>query len=457
MEINFPTQKFKDGLSKYKHQLEFLNIFDTDKIKKYYMLKWARRHGKSTLVFNILILSCLRYSKKNFAYIFPTRESAKKVIINTPEMMDMLPAQEYNGQIWTLNQSDLTIKFCNGSVLSIYGADKPGGLRGINAYGIVVDEWSQHKSDLLYTEVIEPVVRENKGWCIFIYTPCGVNFASEMYNDIITHRKGDEWYCSTLTAEQAGIIPHDELMKSRQNMGDLLYRQEFLCEDLADDDLVIIPQISINNLELVRRTQKYKKKCIAVDPALIGGDECICYHMENSEILGEKVITTRDTVVMSSHIQQYSNVIGCKTIVIDSIGIGKGVCDMLRDAGLNVIEFIASKKAYENDRFRNLKAEAWFHCKMQIELGRIPPITDPELKKQLSAVKYEYSGINNKIKCELKTLTKRRLGRSPDRADAFIMGVWAYEQLPDENRYKYISNLDKQRIKGSRPYDYMSS
>ena len=81
---------------------------------------------------------------------------------------------------------------------------------------------------------------------------------------------------------------------------------------------------------------------------------------------------------------------------------------------------------------------------------------DMELKKQLSSVRYEYSGVNQRIKCEPKTITKQRLGRSPDRADAFVMGVWAYNMLPDENKYKWMSNIDKARMgRGNDDFDWM--
>lgn len=448
MNIEFPTKKFKENLGRYRHQYDFLRLFDSNQMK-FFMLKWARRHGKSTMTFNILIRECLKYENRRYAFIFTTYKAAKNIITKDPDMMSMLPKQDYPGQIWSINHSDLTIKFVNGSVLQLYGADKPDSLRGFNAYGCAIDEWSQHRSDKIWTEIVNPVLTNNGGWCIFIYTPCGINHASEMYNKILSQEMGQEWYCSMVTAEKSGLITKEELEKARLRMGDLLYRQEFLCEDLADDDLVIIPQRIVNSLGQVNKAKKYLKRCIAIDPALTG-DECMCYFMVNSEVMAEKSVGHRDTTVITANIIQFANKCGVKNIVIDSIGIGKGPCDQLKRAGFKVIEFVASEKAEDKNRFLNLKAEAWFNCRQQMEMGNLPPVVDMELKKQLSAVRYEYSGVNQRIKCEPKVVTKQRLGRSPDRADAYIMGVWAYKKLPDENQYKYMSNLDRMRFNDDR-------
>lgn len=459
MIVDFPTKKFIENLPIYNHQLDFLRLFATG-AKRYSMLKWARRHGKSTMVFNILIQKCLQYENRRYAFIFTTRVAAKNIITKDPDMISMLPKQRgTKGPIWWLNETDLTIKFFNGSILQLYGADKPDSFRGFNAYGCAIDEWSQHKSDYVWKGIVSPVLTKNGGWCIFIYTPCGVNHASEMYNAIQLGNKDDEWYCSTVTAEESGLISAEELKKTYDNIGHSLYRQEFLCEDLADDDLVIIPQQAILNLEKVNRLQKYDRRCIAVDPAL-QGDECIAYFMINSEVQREISINTRDTTVITANVQQFSNKCGCRNIVIDSIGIGKGPCDQLRQAGLNVIEFVASEKAKDNHRFMNKKAEAWFHCREEIEKGHIPAMVDKELKKQLSAVRYEYSGTNQRIKCEPKTVTKQRLGRSPDRGDAFIMGVYMFDMLPDLNRLKMMSNIDRERLRrrnGGSDYSVLSA
>lgn len=457
--VNFPSQKFLQGLTTNRYfQLDFINnVFNTKKYR-YMMLKWARQHGKSTMCLNLLVKSCLENPNRRYAFIFITTVAAKNILTKEPEMMAMLPEQKgVHGPIWDLNMSEMTIKFYNGSILQLYGADDPHKLRGLRAYGFCIDEWATHNSDIVYKQVIEPVITNNpEAWCIFIYTPVGVTHASEMWDKASKGEYGDDWYCSKLTAEDSHLLPYETLMEAKNRVGELYYRQEYLCEDNADDAAVIIKQQLISNLENVKRTQKYLKRVIAVDPALEGGDECVCFYMENSKVISTEVISSRDTTVITAQILMFSEKKKCKNIVVDSCGLGKGIYDSLNKTVKNIIDFNAGCGAKDKKRFKNLKSEAWFHCRLMMEQGKIPPLIDPELKRQLSAVRYKYGDSNRKIVCEPKLETKKRLGRSCDRADAFIMGVWAYDKLPDENRYKIISNIDRERIEGNGNYSYMS-
>ena len=50
---------------------------------------------------------------------------------------------------------------------------------------------------------------------------------------------------------------------------------------------------------------------------------------------------------------------------------------------------------------------------------------DPKLKGQLTTPTYAFR--NGKILIEAKADIKKRLGRSPDRADAYVNGLWALQ------------------------------
>jgi hypothetical protein len=464
----FPCKLFLEGIrGRYKHQKKFMKLFFAKK-KRFFYLKWARRHGKTSMCLNLLIDSCLNNPGKRYAFIFTTYKSAKDIVLHDPTMMSMLPSQKKHGDIWTLNKSDLTVTFRNESVLTFYGADQPESHRGINCEGCVIDEWSQHATDDIWTNVIYPILDHNEGYAVFIYTPKGVGFASETYQRILDDDmvyedddgnviKDDRWYCDTLSADESGLLSKRQLLLAEKTIGRLLYRQEYLCEDLADDDLVVIKQSSIKRLDKVNRAQKYMKRVVSVDPALEGGDECILYMMVNSEIIDEVSISVPDSTYITGNVLQFAAKHKCDNVVVDNIGLGDGVFGGLRRAGLNVIKFDSRVKATDSARFRDLKAEAWFYTREQISLGRIPPIGIKHefLKKQLSAVKYEYSSSKSRIKIEDKAKTKKRLKCSPDRADAFVMGCWAYQQLPDDNRIKQRAALERRnRIGGT--YDKMA-
>ena len=77
-----------------------------------------------------------------------------------------------------------------------------------------------------------------------------------------------------------------------------------------------------------------------------------------------------------------------------------------------------------NLKFWNLKAQSWWEAKEKIRLKKIkiPADYDEELWQELTAVKY--TNRNDTIGIEDKSQLKRRLGRSPDKADAFILALF---------------------------------
>lgn len=69
----------------------------------------------------------------------------------------------------------------------------------------------------------------------------------------------------------------------------------------------------------------------------------------------------------------------------------------------------------------------------QIQNREVEPINDEELIRQLTTLRYNPPKSNGKISLELKHETKKRLGRSPDRADAFVYGLWALKEVMEEH------------------------
>src|SRR5205085_4771568 len=100
----------------------------------------------------------------------------------------------------------------------------------------------------------------------------------------------------------------------------------------------------------------------------------------------------RDTMITKSRILAFVREYACPCARIDVIGIGKGVKDQLaidlKDAACRVEEYGSRDRAKEPERFKNRKAEgAWF-LREQLEKGLVRLPKDPELRKQLLAMRY---------------------------------------------------------------------
>ena len=106
-------------------------------------------------------------------------------------------------------------------------------------------------------------------------------------------------------------------------------------------------------------------------------------------------------------------------IMVDSIGLGAGVCDRLREEniparGVNVSESPSSSK------YLNLRAELWGKTKEWFEQRDVRIPDDRKLISELSVPRHSYSS-RGKLKIESKEEIKRRGLSSPDLADALIM------------------------------------
>ena len=112
-------------------------------------------------------------------------------------------------------------------------------------------------------------------------------------------------------------------------------------------------------------------------------------------------------------------------ICIDSIGVGGGVVDRLREQGLPVLGVNVSESPAIGN-YRNLRAELWFRVKEWLVRRSCKIPKDESLISELCSVRYQYSS-NGKIQVESKDEMKKRGLRSPDLADALCLSFAAPE------------------------------
>jgi hypothetical protein len=400
----------------HRWQIDIFRAFD-ERQARFYLLNWHRRARKTTLGLNLLIREAYTHPGRVYGYIGPTYTQAKSIIWRDPNMlMRYLP----DDLIARKNESELFVELKNGSIIAIKGADNADSIRGMDFAGVFLDEWALMKS-MVWEEILRPIITQsNDRWAMFAFTPKGRNFVFDYWN------KSDhwaDWYRSFLPVYESDIMPKKELDKAKDEMPKGLYEQEFLCSFLADEENTLISAQSVEALASVHRTHREIRRVVACDPSQ-GGDECVIYVMENTAIIDVKVLHVKDTMVIAGEIAAIMHKTKTDYVAVDSIGIGAGICDRLRELGKKVIRINSSEKAGDEERFYNLRAEIWWYCMEQIIASKVAYPEDIELRRELSFVKYKVVNSSGKIQLEPKADTKERLGRSPDRADAFVYGVW---------------------------------
>lgn len=114
-------------------------------------------------------------------------------------------------------------------------------------------------------------------------------------------------------------------------------------------------------------------------------------------------------------------------VKVDVIGIGAGVYDQLKAIGkddLEVVPVNVSEEATSTDEpgYTNLRAQISFGVADFLKSGGMLP-ADSELRSELLAPQYGFD-VRGRLKVESKDDIKKRLGRSPDKADAVALAIY---------------------------------
>ncbi len=102
-----------------------------------------------------------------------------------------------------VNESDLSVKFGNGSQIRLYGAENPDSLRGLNLCDVVFDEVAQMPYSA-WTEVVMPMILANRGRALFLGTPKGRNALWRVWENARTCP--EEWAALMYRASETGLL-----------------------------------------------------------------------------------------------------------------------------------------------------------------------------------------------------------------------------------------------------------
>lgn len=161
-----------------------------------------------------------------------------------------------------------------------------------------------------------------------------------------------------------------------------------------------------------------------VDVARFGMDRTVLA-MRQGNTLIEKPLSWRGKDLMQTSGRIVSLYESAKRkpdiIVVDAIGLGAGVVDRLKEAGLPVKGVNVAESPSVGDRFMRLRDELYFKMREWFE-GRDCrlPIGCDDLIGEMTLPTYEFRS-NGKIKVASKAEIKKKSGRSPDLSDAFML------------------------------------
>jgi len=192
--------------------------------------------------------------------------------------------------------------------------------------------------------------------------------------------------------------------------------------------------------ELERERRGYDR--VGLDPAEEGGDVPLAYpmwRMGNLNVFDFPRDLRRglDREIAAQVYQLFGKK---PEYIVDVIGVGSGVGTRLDDYGCRVERFKASESAWNDEEdgepeFYNKRAAAFWRASILVKQGKVACPPDAELKAELMAHRTEYR--NGKLLVTPKKKLREILGRSPNKADAFVQALWD-ERERDEGGALYI-------------------
>ncbi len=195
---------------------------------------WPRRFGKDEMA--------LRYASVAMAerpgtywHMLPEANQARKAIweaINPHSGKRRIDEAFPRELRKATRENEMFIRFME-STWQVVGSDNFNSLVGSPPIGIVYSEWPlANPSAAAY---LRPILAENNGWELFIYTPRGRNHGLTTYERA---RKDKKAFAELLTVDETKHISLEILAEEREwyiseygrEDGEAFYRQEFYCD-----------------------------------------------------------------------------------------------------------------------------------------------------------------------------------------------------------------------------------
>jgi hypothetical protein len=261
------------------------------------------------------------------------------------------------------------------------------------------------------------------------------------FYDIQTRRPGyEDWHAVHVTVDQAvaaGRISADWMEQRRRQWGEssAIFQNRVLGEFHAGDEDSVIPlawaEAAVDRWHAwdeAGRPDTGRPRTVGVDVARTGTDTTVLAVRNGPVVTELRRSVKEDTMQVTGRVKGILEADDSRTAVVDVIGIGAGVVDRLREQGVRVVAFNASRGSRAKDSTRemgmlNRRSEAWWSLRQSLDPSANPDICLPDddlLLGDLSAPQWEITS-SGRIQVEGKDEIRKRLGRSTDAGDSVVM------------------------------------
>ncbi len=418
---------------KIKFIEQFIPVF-ADKTK-HIILRCGRRCGKTYGAAQKAILASVSRSNHTTLWVDTIQANIKRYI---DEYFRSIAGPLFT-TIEVDNQRNI-LTFLNGSKIYFGSAERPENLEGfeydlviLNEAGIIL------KKEELWLRSIQPMTK--RAQTFFIGTPKGFNFFYELSAKAKSDTDYKEYHFSCYDSP---FWDKNELNKLRVTTPANIFKQEYLGEFTtgAEENNLFTPE------QLIQVTQPQPQKLnnpqvLAVDVGLkhdravwLCHDMVSVWHLEVVNPQATGTISTTDVSAKTDYyLSQYN--ISSSNCIIDSDGVGAGVVGELTSYyGYNLVEFhsnvpVPTGFVYPDNlknlsfySFGNIRCQLAFVLRELIINQQFYIVNNKQLIEELAELRFVNR--NGKFYLENKEEMKKRLGKSPDLADALIYSMYPF-------------------------------
>ncbi len=186
---------------------------------------WHRRAGKDLCSINWAVVSALQRPGL-YWHLFPTYNQGRKIAWDgmTKDgraFLNHFPEELVEAK----NNTEMRLTLKNGSIFQVVGTDNVDRLIGANPVGVIFSEYSVQ--DPRAWDYIRPILAENDGWALFIFTARGRNHGYDLLN---IAKRNETWFQQVLSVEDTRAIPMSAVDEERAaGMPEEMIEQEFFC------------------------------------------------------------------------------------------------------------------------------------------------------------------------------------------------------------------------------------
>ena len=195
-----------------------------------------RRFGKDLLAINMIMAKMIERPGV-YWHILPSREQAVKAVWEGKRKDGLSYLSHFPDELIEHRyETQKMIKFKNGSIYRLVGADADS-LVGAGPIGVVLSEYSLMPGSTW--QYLSPMLNENDGWCLMIFTPRGKNHAVKLWDSWHAESKNSNDYMAMRltiedTQKDTGWDIEQLLRRERLNgMSEEKIQSEYYCDPNA--------------------------------------------------------------------------------------------------------------------------------------------------------------------------------------------------------------------------------